>query len=168
MLLFDASTLILLAKTELLDSFLDDFKDKILITREVEDECCRKQQALDSLIIRKAIKDKRIAVKTLKSRGLYQKLRADFSIGHGEAETLAFALTQKSVLVAIDDRRGIKACKLLKIPFVTAIDIVVRLKEKQILSKEQALAKLDALARHGRYSDEIISRAKASLEAKKQ
>ena len=168
MLLVDASTLMLLAKTELLDSFLDDFKDKILITREVEDECCRKQQALDSLIIQKKIKDKRIAVKTLKSRGLCQKLRADFSIGHGEAETLAFALTQESVLVAIDDRRGIKACKLLKIPFVTAIDIVVRLKEKQILSKDQALAKLDALARHGRYSGEIVSRAKAGLEAKKQ
>ena len=168
MILFDASTLILLTKTELLDSFLDDFKDKILITREVEDECCRKQQALDSLIIQKAIKDKTIAVKALKSRGLCLKLRTDFSIGHGEAETLAFALTQKSLLVAIDDRRGIRACKLLKIPFMTAIDVVVRLKEKRILSKEQALAKVDALARHGRYSDEIISRVKAHLEANKR
>ena len=168
MILFDPSTLILLTKTELLDSFLDDFKDKVLITREVEDECCPKQQALDSLIIQKAVKDKRIAVKTLKSRALYQKLRIDLSIGQGEAETLAFALTQKSVLVAIDDRRGIKACKLLKIPFVTAIDIVLRMKEKGILTKEQALPKFDSLARYGRYSGEIISRAMASLEAKKQ
>lgn len=168
MLLFDASTLILLAKTELLDSFLDDFTDKVFITKEVEDECCRKQQALDSLHIQKAIKDKGIAVKSLKDRGVYQKLRTDFSIGNGEAATLAFALEQKNTLVAIDDRRGIKACKLLKIPFVTAIDIVVRLKEKQILSKEQALAKLNALARYGRYSDEIITRTRASLEVKKQ
>jgi predicted nucleic acid-binding protein len=168
MLLFDASTLILLAKTELLDNFLDDFKDKAFITKKVEDECCRKQQALDSLLIQKAIKDKRIAVKSLKNRGVYQKLRTDFSIGNGEAETLAFALTQKNVLIAIDDRRGIKACKLLKIPFATAIDIVVRLREKQILAKEQALAKLDALARHGRYSNEIINSARATLEVKKQ
>ena len=168
MLLFDTSTLILLAKTELLGSFLDDFKDKVFITKEVEDECCRKQQALDSHVIQKAIKDKRIAVKSLKDRSVYQKLRTDFSIGTGEAETLAVALAQKGPLIAIDDRRGIKACKLLKLPFATAIDIVARLREKRILSKEQALAKLDALARYGRYSDEIITRAKASLEVKKQ
>ena len=168
MLLFDASTLILLAKTELLDSFLHDFKDKAFITKEVQEECCRKQEALDSLLIQKAIKDKRIAVKTLISRSVYRKLRTDFSIGAGEAETLAFALAQKGALVAIDDRRGIKACKLLKIPFATAIDIVVRLKEKQILGKEQALSKIDALARFCRYSDEIIIRARTSLEAKKQ
>ena len=60
MLLFDASTLILLAKTELLDSFLDDFKDKILLTKEVEDECCRKQQAIDSLTIQKDRKSTRL------------------------------------------------------------------------------------------------------------
>jgi predicted nucleic acid-binding protein len=74
-------------------------------TKEVQEECCRKQQALDALLIQKAIKDKRIAVKTLKSRSVYQKLRTDFSIGAGEAQTLAFALAQKGALVAIDDRR---------------------------------------------------------------
>src|ERR1700722_1251187 len=124
MLVFDASTLILLAKTELLDSFLDDFEDKVSITKEVEDECCRKQHVLDSLLIQKAIKEKKIAVKLLKDRSICQTLRTDLSIGKGEAEARAFALSQKNALVAIDDRRGIKACKLLKIPFATAIDIV--------------------------------------------
>ena len=166
MLLFDASTLILLAKTDLLDDFLADFPEKPVITKEVEYECCRKKQAMDSLLIQKAIKERRIAVRTLKSRSLYQKLQADLGLGNGEAETLALALSQKNRIVAIDDRRGIKACRLLKIPFTTAIDIVVRMGENGILTKEQALAKLDALARYGRYSDEIISRAKAGLEAK--
>src|SRR5437899_2057306 len=81
-----------------------------------------------------------------------------------EGETLAFALTQKAALVAIDDRKGIRACKLLKLPFSTAIDIVVRMRQKQILTKQEALRTLEALARHGRYSEEIIKRAMAILE----
>src|SRR3989304_1650005 len=127
MLLFDASTLILRAKTEGLDNFLADFPEKAVITTEVEEECCRKEQAMDALLIKKAIKEKRIAVRTLKSRMLYQKLQKDLALGKGEAETLALALSQKNKIVAIDDRRGIKACKLLKIPFATAIDIVLRM-----------------------------------------
>jgi predicted nucleic acid-binding protein len=167
MLLFDASTLILLAKAELLDNFLDDFPENAVITKGVQEECCRKEQAMDSLLIKRAINDKKILVKTLKSRTIYQKLRADLGLGSGEAETLALALPLKTRLVAIDDRRGIKACKLLKISFVTAIDIVVRLNEKRVLTKEQAIAKVDALKRYGRYSEEILIRAKQSLEAKK-
>jgi|SRR6266850_3549600 len=166
MLLFDASTLILLAKLELLDTFLDDLPEQAGITKKVEEECCRKRQAFDSLIIQTAIKERRIAVRALRSGSVYQKLQRDLGLGRGEAETLALALTQKAVIVAIDDRRGIQACKLLKLPFTTAIDIVIRMQQKQILTKEQALAKLQALARYGRYSDEIIKRARGVLEGK--
>jgi predicted nucleic acid-binding protein len=164
MLVFDASTLILLAKTDLLDLFLDHLDDKAFITEKVEEECCRKPQAFDSLIIQKVIEEKRITVRALRSRSVYQKLQKDLGLGSGEGETLAFALTQKAALVAIDDRKGIRACKLLKLPFSTAIDIVVRMRQKQILTKQEALRKLEALARHGRYSEEIIKRAMAILE----
>ena len=164
MLLFDASTLILLAKTELLELFLDDLPEKAVITEEVEEECCRKPQAFDSLIIQKAIKERKITVRAPKSKSVYQKLQKDLGLGSGEGETLAFALTQKAPIVAIDDRRGIRACKLLKIPFSTAMDIVIRMRQKQVLTKEQALAKVEALARHGRYSEEIIKRATTTVE----
>ena len=164
MFLFDASTLILLAKTELLDLFLDDLPEKAVITEEVEEECCRKPQAFDSLIIQKAIKERKITVRALSRRSVYQKLQKDLGLGSGEGETLAFALTQKAPIVAIDDRRGIRACKLLKIPFSTAMDIVIRMRQKQVLTKEQALAKVEALARHGRYSEEIIKRATTTVE----
>ena len=103
----------------------------------------------------------------IKSKKVFEQLKADFNLGNGEAETLALAVSQKEKLVAIDDRRGIKVCKLLKTPFTTAVAITVRMYEKRLLSREQALAKLDALARHGRYSKEIISKAKAEVEAKK-
>ncbi len=38
------------------------------------------------------------------------------------------------------------------------------MRQKQILTKQEALRKLEALARHGRYSEEIIKRAMAILE----
>ena len=164
MLLFDASTLILLAKIELLDLILDELPEEAVITKEVEEECCRKPQAFDSLIIQKAIKEGKITVKALKTRSVYQKLQKDLGLGSGEGETLAYALTQKAPIVAIDDRRGIRACKLLKLPFSTAIDIVVRMRQKHVLTKEQSLAKVEALARHGRYSEEIIKRATTTVE----
>ncbi len=164
MFLFDASTLILLAKSELLDAFLDDLPEQAVITKKVEEECCRKHQAFDALIIQSAVKERKIAVNALRSGSVYQKLQRDLGLGKGEAETLALALTQKAVIVGIDDRRGIQACKLLKLPFTTAIDIVVRMHQKQILTKEQALTKLQALARYGRYSGEIIKRASGVLE----
>jgi predicted nucleic acid-binding protein len=114
------------------------------------------------LIIQKVIEEKRITVRALRSSSVYQKLQKDLGLGSGEGETLAFALTQKATLVAIDDRKGIRACKLLKLPFSTAIDIVVRMRQKQILTKQEALRKLEGLARHGRYSEEIIKRAMAT------
>ena len=72
MFVFDASTLILLAKTDLLDLFLDHLKDKAFITEEVEEECCRKPQAFDSLIIQKLIEEGRITVRALKQKCLSQ------------------------------------------------------------------------------------------------
>ena len=89
------------------------------------------------MIIQKVIEEKRITVTALRSRSVYQKLQKDLGLGSGEGETLAFALTQKATLVAIDDRKGIRACKLLKLPFSTAIDIVVRTRQKQILTKQE-------------------------------
>jgi predicted nucleic acid-binding protein len=146
------------------DLFLDDLPEKAVIPQEVEKECCRKPQAFDSLIIQKAIKERKISVRALKRKIVYQKLQRDLGLGSGEGETLAFALTQKAPIVAIDDRRGIRACKLLKLPFFTAMDIVVRMSQKQIVTKEEALRKLQALARHGRYSEEIIKRAMTTVE----
>ena len=60
MLIFDASTLILLAKTELLDEFLDSFAGEVLIPTQVEGECCGAKKSLDALVMEKAINEKRI------------------------------------------------------------------------------------------------------------
>lgn len=167
MINFDASTLILLAKTELLTTFLDSFGGEVLITEEVERECCRAKKSLDALLIEKAITDKRIVVKALKAKQLCRKIRSDFGLGSGEAETIAMAFSSKSQLVAIDDKNGINACKLLKLPFATAINILLRMQEKGLIEREAALIKLEALERYGRYKSDIIADARSRLEGYK-
>lgn len=165
MIVFDASTLILIAKTGLLDHFLANAKGLASIPRKVEKECCGSTKTLDALIIQRAIEESRIAVREVKSRRAVAKLQADFSLGQGEAEAIALAVREKASLLGIDDKNGINACKLLSVPFTTAIGILVRSKETGLLEPSDALAKLALLARYGRYKESIIEDARARLEA---
>jgi predicted nucleic acid-binding protein len=92
-----------------------------------------------------------------------QQLMRDFGLGVGEAATIALAAPE-GALVATDDRRAIHACKVLKIPFTTTISLLTRMREKGLLSREQALEKLNRPARDGRYKKEIIAAARADME----
>jgi predicted nucleic acid-binding protein len=130
MLVFDSSTLILIAKVELLDAFLKDIGMEIAIPKAVEDECCGGKKTLDSLFIRKALDESRIKVRSVRNRRLVAKLAEDFSMGRGESEAIALALQEGALLVGIDDKNGINACKLAGIPFTTAVGILVRSRQK--------------------------------------
>jgi len=69
--------------------------------------------------------------------------------------------------VAIDDKHAINACKLLRIPFTTAVAVLITMHEKGVIQTEEALTKLEALERFGRYKIGIIRDARAKLEGKK-
>jgi predicted nucleic acid-binding protein len=167
MLVFDASTLILITKIELLDAFLASSKLEAAIPEEVARECCGAKKALDALMIQKVLDQSKLRVVVVKNRNLVSKLSKDFSLGRGEAETIALAIKEKARLVGIDDKNGINACKLLGIGFTTAVGILVRSYEKRLLDRSGALAKLSALARYGRYKDSIIEDARLRLEARR-
>jgi len=166
MVVLDASTLILIAKVEVLELFLARSKLQVAIPVQVEKECCVSKKSLDALIIRKALDESRIKVMDIKNRSLVTKLRGDFGLGRGEAEAIALALEEKAQIVGIDDKNGINACKLLGIPFTTAIAILVRMRGKGLLSTSEALAKLAALATYGRYKKSIMEDARRKLEAR--
>jgi uncharacterized protein len=164
MVIFDSSTLILTAKVELLDAFLKDIRMQIAIPRAVEDECCGGKKTLDALMIRKALNESRIMVRRVRNRRLAAKLKEDFSLGRGESEAIALALQEKALLVGIDDKNGINACKLAGIPFTTAVGILVRSFQKGLIDRSDALAKLSALAKYGWYRNAILEDAKLRLE----
>src|SRR5271154_7186814 len=166
MIVFDASTLILIAKAELLDIFLANVSVRVAIPGEVERECCGSKKALDAVIIQRALDESRIKTVVVKNRRLVAKLQGDFSLGKGEAEAIALALNEKAQLLGIDDKNGINACKLLGIPFTTAVGILIRSREKGLLQGSEALEKLALLAKYGRYKDSIIEDARRKLEAK--
>jgi predicted nucleic acid-binding protein len=166
MIAFDASTLILIAKADLLDLFLTSVNVSVAIPGEVEKECCSAKKALDAIIIQKALDESRIQVFTLRNRRLVARLLTDFSLGKGEAEAITLALGEKAQIVGIDDKNGIDACKVLGIAFTTAVGILVRSREKELLEGSDAIAKLGLLAKHGRYKHSIIEDARLKLEAK--
>ena len=165
MLVLDASTLILLAKAELLGLFLKGVKLQVAIPAEVARECCGAKKTQDALLIQKAVDESGITIIPVKNRKLIAKLQADFSLGQGEAEAIALTVGERARLVGIDDKNGINACKLLGIPFTTAIGILLRSSEKGLLDRSSALAALDALARYGRYKNSIVEDARLKLEA---
>ena len=165
MIVLDASTLILIAKMEALDLFLSGSKLEVAIPAEVEKECCVVKKTLDALMIQKAVQESNIKVVDVKNKKVVTKLRGDFGLGRGEAEAIALALAEKAEILCIDDKNGINACKLTGIPFTTAIGILIRMREKRLLTVGEALAKLAALEKHGRYRQSILEDARQRLEA---
>jgi predicted nucleic acid-binding protein len=163
MFIFDASTLILIAKIETLDFFLRDVGLEVAIPLEAEKECCSVKKSLDALMISKAIDESRIRVIAVQDRKLVAKVQGDFGLGRGEAEAIVLALVEKARVLAIDDKNGINACKLLGVAFTTAIGMLVRMREKRLLTTSEALGKLDGLAKHGRYKESILQDARGKL-----
>jgi len=164
MFVFDASTLILVARAELLTPFLASVNLEVVIPGEVARECCSAKKTVDALMIQKALDDSKIKVIALRNRKLVAKLQTDFSLGQGEAEAIALALRERARIIAIDDKNGINACKLLGIAFTTAIGILLRSREKGLLDRSAALVGLAALARYGRYKNSILEDARLKLE----
>jgi predicted nucleic acid-binding protein len=163
MFIFDASTLILIAKTETLDPFLRGVELEVAIPPEVEKECCRVKKSLDAPMIQKALDEARIRVIAVKDRKLVTRLQGDFGLSRGEAEAIVLALAETTRVLGIDDKNGINACKLLGVAFTTAIGILVRMREKRIFTTNESLVKLEGLAKHGRYKRSILEDARRKL-----
>jgi predicted nucleic acid-binding protein len=163
MIVFDSSTLILLAKIELIDAFIDDYKKVVIIPQEVNEECCSKKDSFDALLIRKRIEEKKIKTARIHNNELCERFIKDFSIERGEAGALVLFLEKKTLLLAVDDKNAIKACKILKIPFASALTILVRLVARGAIENDDARKKIDMLAKYGRYKDTMIQEARERL-----
>ncbi len=161
MIIFDASTLILLAKIEILKAITQT--QKILISKEVEAEAICRPELLDAKIIIELIKTKQIKVIKVKDSVLLKRLREDFAIAEGEASVLLLA-RQRQAILATDDGQAIKACKVLGVKFVTAIHFLLSVYYKKRIGREFALVKLERLKNFGRYDVRIISDAIKRIE----
>ena len=151
MIIFDASTLILLIKIDLFELFMSDYKRSLVIPKKVKTEVCVEGRE-ETPYLKNLIQEGQIEVLTAKNPRQKRKLMVDFNIDEGEAEALLLALQKAAELIATDDRNAIRAAKLLKIDFVTAIGFLIRATEKKLIKRDEALFKLEKLRVFGRYS----------------
>jgi len=157
---FDASTLILLAKTEILRVVVKNFQ--VTIPETVMKECTGKNLD-DAKLIGALINSGMIPVVKLSNKKNVTKIRKDFKTHIGEAEALSLAF-EKKYSVATDDLLAIKACKVLNIPFATSVHFLINLTEKGKLDRKTALLKLEKLSVFARYDQRIIDDASMRLK----
>jgi predicted nucleic acid-binding protein len=155
MIIFDASTLILLAKIDILKKTLSRYKG--VMTECVKEEINYKNDFVSKQINEQIINGKILVFKNPEQQKINQILK-DFPIGKGEATALILAKEDKAV-IATDDGLAIKVSKILEVKFVTAIHFLIWLN----LDKSVSLAKLELLQEYGRYSIKIINDAKEKI-----
>ena len=159
-IVFDSSTLILLAKIELLRGIAEE--SKIIIPEKVKIECVSKK-GTDSILIMTLIEEKKIEVKKSGNPEAIKKIQVDFRIETGEAEALWLA-KRLNCPIAVDDGPTIKACKVIGLKFTTAIHFLLNLALQKKLELPMALEKLEKLSTYGRYKKKIIEDTTSRLK----
>lgn len=165
-IVFDSSTLILLAKIDVLRTVAENVK--IIIPEEVKIECTGKD-IFDAKLISALIKEELIVViKTkLSEEKSINKLCDDFKIQYGEASALYLAM-KKGCPLAVDDGLTIKSCKIVNQKFTTAIHFLIKIAETGKIDKKEAVAKLEKLSFYGRYSQQIIDDASKRIKGENE
>ncbi|MFQ5621515.1 MAG: hypothetical protein ACE5FT_06770 [Candidatus Nanoarchaeia archaeon] len=161
MFISNTSTLVLLAKIGLLHEFLDNAPN-VIIPKDVEKEVMAKT-SFDAQLIAKEIDNGRIEVKNANIQKIKSVL-GEFHLGLGEAAAYALYESNEYLAILTDDGELIKLCKLERIPFICAMAVVVRLNEKKVLTKKEALDKLEQLVIIGHYAQSIYDHFKKEVK----
>ena len=159
-IVFDSSTLILLAKVEILRIITEHIK--VIVPEVVREECIVKN-TLDCKLISSLIEEGKIKVLRVAKQETVTKLRKDFNIHPGEAEALSLAIGRK-IPLAVDDLPTIKACKILNQTFTTAIHFLIDITKRGKIDGDNASIKLEKLSLYGRYSKRILDDASRRLK----
>jgi|SRR3989338_5580748 len=156
MIVSDSSSIVLLAKTNTLYAVLKG--NVIHIPEKVYDESVKaalEKGHPDAYIINEAVMQNHIKIIKAKPETA-ERIQRLFGISRGENETVSVAIDQNAELVLSDDKKCIRVCASLGIPYATTPDIIVALYRKKRLSKENAKKSLENLRRIGWYKKDII------------
>lgn len=161
MIVSNASTLILLAKIDLLDWWIKE-AHILIIPSEVYEEICMKNED-DTILIKKKIDEKKVIIQSAAPEKINNALR-DFRMDLGEAAAYALFDAEKHDGIMTDDRELIKLCKLNSIRFVNALAIIITLYQQAKISRATALEKLQKVRVVGRYSNEVYTHFQKIIE----
>ncbi len=161
MVILDASTLILLAKSDLLALLVE--KTRIVIPPEVQREAVARKDLYDARMIEELLRRGNIQVANFSRPVQRKQIQVDFGLEAGEAAALLLA-KEKDEPLGTDDGPAIKAAKIMGVPFFTAVHVLLELYEKRRINQQAALAKLERLQKVGRYSAQILEDARKRIK----
>jgi len=129
----DSSTLITLLDTNNFDLLFELFKE-IIITDEVYAEITYQfyhKEKIDQYIIKN-----RLQLQSVEHKEMYEMLTK--RVDKGEAESITLAKKLELPLI-IDERKGRNIANSLGVPIIGLIGILLKLLEKNIITKERAI-----------------------------
>ncbi len=158
----DATSLILLAKVGLLESFTN--RNPVVVPQHVFNEVVKGKDKgrVDAFLVEKLRDEKKLII-TFPKEETKARIQKLFNLKGGELDVLAISLETKAVILT-DDKKCLNAAKALKVGFITTLDVVVTLHEKGALSKEKALKCMELLEEYGWYSRNLIKSYKEALK----
>ncbi len=162
----DASSLILLAKSKLLEPVSKRLT--VIVPSLVYEEAVVRGKAkghADALALEVFFQTHRLQVRE-PQRTSQQMVEQLFGLRAGERDALALAYELGIPDVLIDDKKGINACKALGLRPITVLALLVILRKQGIISRAKGLRAIDLLERYGWYSQDVIKQARGDLDAR--
>lgn len=158
-MVIDACSVILLAKATVLERFVD-WKEIIISKRAYKEVIKGKdKKCFDALLLDRLYKDKKIRIMGTKNKRLLNKLKRDYGLGDGEAETISAYLENKLEGLITDNKQGRKTAKVYGIEPIGSPDIIISLLMAEKIDKNKAINALNDLRRYGWFEDSIIDYA---------
>jgi len=150
----DATSLILLAKISILETFANrnDIVTSELVYKEVIKG--KEKGRMDSMLTEKLVQENKLKVKT-PNNDTKTSIEKLLNLKFGELEVVSLAHKTKSTILS-DDKKCINAAKALSIDFMTSLDVIIALHRKNAITKEKAIESIDELESYGWYSKELI------------
>lgn len=148
----DSSSLILLAKSDLIKTVSKLFDIKI--PGEVYKESVtegKKKQREDAFIIEREIQNHRIDIVKTEHKEKINEVIRSFNLGKGEQESIALYLQLGADLLLTDDKKAITTSRVLKIRWATVPNLLPLLIQLNEIKRDKALDSLAKLQKYGRY-----------------
>jgi len=163
-IIFDSDGLIKLVKAGCFQKLPKHFT--CLISNEVYEETVLKGMERlyeDAFQIEELVKKKMLKVEKVKNNKKAQSILENSKVGKGETSTLHLFFNINAEAIISDDRVFLKILHLNNIPFIIPIDLIIRLYELKIISKEEAMDGLTEIKPY--VNKNCYNNAKANLEA---
>lgn len=163
MILMDACTAILLAKSTVLESAAKTFK--VVLPKSVYEEVLagKEKKFADALLTEKLVQNKIITIKDVENKKMRDMIRHNFGMGIGEADIIALAL-EENQMIATDNKQGRKAASVNSLKLIGSPEIVFALAKMGKISKDKAKQSLKILKNEGWFNDLLIERLMEDIE----